>query len=129
MSDDALIADANLAEIARLRSELKGMHHEYEQQRESLVSERAARELAEADAAAFRRVVEVLSRAGDLASVRGVARTALSRVGAGAQLLAELKAACEIVATLRQHWHAGGEVWRSIDQDLATYDAAVKGDV
>jgi hypothetical protein len=44
----------------------------------------------------------------------------------GAALLAELEAARTIVATLRQHRDAGGEVWGSIDRDFAAYDAAVK---
>lgn len=38
----------------------------------------------------------------------------------------ELDAARSIVKTLRQHMHAGGEVWGSIDRDFAAYDAAVK---
>lgn len=40
----------------------------------------------------------------------------------------ELEAARKIVTTLRRHMHAGGEVWGSIDRDLAAYDAAVKGE-
>lgn len=38
----------------------------------------------------------------------------------------EIAAARKIIAALRQHWNAGGEVWGSIDGDFAAYDAAVK---
>mgnify|MGYP001616369242 CR=1 FL=1 len=44
----------------------------------------------------------------------------------GATLLAELAAARAIVTALRMHHDAGGEVWHSIDADLAAYDKAVK---
>ncbi len=44
----------------------------------------------------------------------------------GARLAAELAAARAVVAALRMHHDAGGEVWHSIDADLAAYDKAVK---
>ena len=44
----------------------------------------------------------------------------------GASLLAELAHVRAIVTALRMHRDAGGEVWHSIDADLAAYDKAVK---
>ncbi len=44
----------------------------------------------------------------------------------GAALQSELAAARAVVAALRMHRDAGGEVWHSIDADLAAYDKAVK---
>lgn len=51
---------------------------------------------------------------------------ALKQKHAGAELLAELLASRPIIKTLRLYHDAGGEVWRSIDADLADYDVAVK---
>lgn len=57
------------------------------------------------------------------------ARSTLDFRRSGTHLLAELAAARAIVATLRRHWDAGGEVWGSIDRDFAAYDAAVKENI
>ena len=45
----------------------------------------------------------------------------------GAALLTELALARAVVTALRMHHDAGGEVWHSIDADLAAYDATVRG--
>lgn len=120
MSEGITSTDAFLllAEIARLRARA-------EQAEALALTLQSQRDRAEADAAAYRRIIDVLSRAGDLSSMRGVASAALARLHPGTALLAELEAARAIVKTLRMHRDAGGEVWHSIDADLAAYDEAI----
>lgn len=106
MSHEAQEADANLIEIARLRAEL---------------------EQAQADIAAYRRIIDVLSRAGDIASVRGVASAALVQFRPGAQILTELEAARAVVEAARcVVTHKNRNECARIDNALYDYDEVLK---
>lgn len=119
-SHEISLADANMAEVARLHSKLIDLRAALEQKDQAILAERRARDLALADTAAYRRVLEVLSRAGDVASVRGVALAALTKLSAGAQLLAELDAARAYLDYVDNYRALG----RMSDDERNLYDAA-----
>lgn len=132
-SHEISLADANMAEIARLHSKLISLRQELEQKDQAILAERRARDLALADTAAYRRVLEVLSRAGDVASVRGVALAALTKIQAGAPLLAELDAARAVVAAARTGFGTEEDIRRAYAFDptfltncIRAYDAIMK---
>ena len=101
-----------------------------------LASLRRRAERAEADSAALREALEQVQNILDRGQEIGaddVPIYALTDIvnpvlidHPGAQLQSELAAARAVVAALRMHHDAGGEVWHSIDADLAAYDKAVK---
>lgn len=125
MTHQAQEADANLAEIRRLRTRIGHLLDDVEQMRREIAAERRARELAEADAAAYRRIIDVLSRAGDFASLRGVASAALVKFQPGAALLAELEAARELKEWARK-WQRDHIVSLEMIRAMDAMDAARK---
>lgn len=127
---------ALLADLAHLRTDLELTQAELAQTERALAAERVARMRAEGDAAALREaLITWIAADGTMAftdadeKLASLARTLRDTSDhPGAQLLAELAAARKILATLRQHHDAGGEVWGSIDRDFAAYDAARGGE-
>lgn len=126
MTDDALMADANLAEIARLTTQVRDLYDVIKQMRAALASERRARTLAESDSAAYRRMIAVLARAGDLDTVRGVAGAALTTLRPGAALLAELEAARELKDWTRR-WQRHNLVSLDMIRAMDAMDMAAQG--
>lgn len=96
MNDDALQADANLAELARLRSALAGVRDVLAQRGRALVAAHRAIEIAQADAGALQRLI---ARYLDDITVSPLELNAGLRDHPGAPLLAVLDAAREAVLT------------------------------
>jgi hypothetical protein len=97
--------------------------------RETLAQAQSARRMAEADVGWWHATVANYVTSATIADrelLRDTMAEAVRCLHPGASLLAELAAARAIVKTLRMHRDAGGEVWHSIDADLAAYDEATK---
>ncbi len=78
---------------------------------------------AEADAAALRRAMGVLTRVGDAESARSLARGMLERMNAGAALLAELAAARDLKEWTRK-WQRDHIISREMIAAMDAMDAA-----
>ncbi len=127
MSEERSIYDFGSAGISILEQEIVKRDAE-------LASLRQRAERAEADSAALREALEQVQNILDRGQEIGaddVPIYALTDIvnpvlieHPGAALQSELAQARAIVTTLRMHRDAGGEVWHSIDADLAAYDAA-----
>ncbi len=92
-----------------------------------LASLRRRADQAEADNAALRQALEYTVQGYGIKGSGQPALLALAAEHPGAALQSELVLARAIVTALRMHRDAGGEVWHSIDADLAAYDAAKAG--
>lgn len=106
MSDDATIANADLAEIARLRVDVAHRDQTIAQQERALDAERAARRTAEANAGWWHATVAnyvTSATTEDRRILREAMAEAVTYPHPGAQLLAELDAARAVVAAARTY--------------------------
>lgn len=90
MTDDALLADANLAEIARLRSELSDARAALTQTHNEAAAEQAARRNAEADNATLIGALEHAARMFTIKGARVVIAAAMSDDHPGRALLEQM---------------------------------------
>lgn len=143
MSEEIMAADANLAEIARLRSELSDARQALAQARQATESERVARRNAEADNAALigalddllhevRHTLAGRSTRPDLVDAEQDALARSAKPHPGRALLTELDAARAVVAHARDWREAFEQLDGVYDAEqaligaLRQHDAAVK---
>lgn len=132
-SHEISLADANMAEVARLHSKLIDLRAALEQKDQAILAERRARDLALADTAALIRALEQAAEMFTIKGARVVARDALVADHPGAQLLAELDAARAVVAAARTGFGTEEDIRRAYAFDptfltncIRAYDAAMK---
>lgn len=113
MSEEIMAADANLAELARVRNERDLIRDALHQVEESLASERAARTAFEADAAQLRQAALAVVRAVSYAE-RFKARAELQVLATvahpGTLIVKELELLRELADDLARWREAGGDI-------------------
>lgn len=125
MSEEIATAHADLAEMARLRTELAGARAALAQQKHATLAEMSARLNAEADVGWWHATVAsyvTSATVTDREILRDTMAEALTILHPGAALMAELEAARAVVAAAR----SGNYPTFALMDALTAYDASVK---